>query len=125
MDNEQELLSDERVIPVPAYGDSIDITAHLKAQVAKLKAVGYEQVWKKCPGCIDGVCSSGSKNPTTNYHCRTCKGTGRIPKYVKWDREKVARYLAEIKELDWEWKSTRLDCARKADQLKEILGGEE
>ena len=64
--------------------------AGAKAQVAKLKAMGYEQVRVKCLNCK----GKGIRlNMVETAECPTCKGTGKITNYVKWDREKVAEYL--------------------------------
>lgn len=32
-----------------------------------------------CPVCSNGVVSSGSRNPSTNYTCPNCDGTGLLP----------------------------------------------
>ena len=120
MANEQELLSDEAI-----YLDVISSirpglwSAELlvamrqvaKAQVAKLKAIGYEQVWEKCPECK----GKGKKyriipdkmpwfdGHTEVYDCPTCKGTGRITKYKSPE---------EIKEIndDWRYLVARADA---------------
>ena len=72
-----------------------------KAQVAKLKALGYEQVWTKCPDCkgkkyIVEIGHPDYGSQKYKEKCPTCKGTGKIPKYVKWDREKVAEKCRDI-----------------------------
>ena len=105
---------------------------------AKLKAMGYDKVRIKCPDCdgkgetkpreFNGVCYF-------KYPCPTCKGTGKITKYVKWDREKVAEKLygwltQNIDEERWIPWSDLKDRDKKwyrehyADQLYRELTGE-
>ncbi len=73
--------------------------------IAKLKAMGYEQVWRECPDCIDGKIFSepsikGRDASATlswgTIDCLTCKGTGKKRKLVKWNSEKVAEKLSKI-----------------------------
>ena len=170
-DNEQELLQPIEVIgELNDYIDKYGVWVRhykedkfwnwneeiiLKAQVTKLKAMGYEQVWIKCPDC-DGKGSWVEKDDACNAvgdPCDKCDGTGKIYKYVKWDREKVAKDLYgkarhssnllyellhrynpepddryELWTTKWgEWNKLN-DTLKKfyriqADQLKEILEG--
>lgn len=136
--NEEELLSEDEKQKIWVCGEGT-LTAICQAQVAKLKAMGYEQVWIKCPECLGtGVARDYKFHKIEGTACPTCKGTGRIYKKVKWDREKVARVLAlqtlgddDLQAIDrvWEWvvkNGYKDEYYDKADQLKEILtGGEE
>jgi len=90
--------------------------------LAKLKAMGYEQVWVKCPDCggtkrIFRLPVTALGETSNEFPCPTCKGTGRKRKLVKWDREKVATHFALCKGR----LSTEEQQHRFADQLKEIL----
>ena len=99
----------------------------LEAQIAKLKAMGYEQVWTKCPDCMNGQIMTGHR---VWHPCPTCKGTGRKRKLVKWDREKVAEainplatsyvlsYITNLKQFD---QQLEIQINKVVDQLKEIL----
>ena len=123
-----------------------------KEILAKLKAMGYEQVWKKCPDCegekvirwtqIDQPIPEDGMDFRLGVgvwecekDCPTCKGTGKIYKYVPWDREEVAKWLFKdglhpTYTSEWEmlWpklserdRNYHLD---RADQLHKLLGGE-
>ena len=70
-----------------------DYLQQAEVALAKLKAMGYEQVWKKCPDCkgtrqVKPMFSTPELMP-----CPKCNCTGKIPKYVKGDREKIARII--------------------------------
>ncbi len=104
MGNDQELLSmSERVKLAGATNDKMNLVWMVEEKIkAHLKAMGYEQVWTKCPECIDGKIFSEPSikgrdvSATLSWgtrDCPTCKGTGKITKYVPWDREKVAEWL--------------------------------
>ncbi len=94
--------------------------------LVKLKALGYEQVWTECPECkglkeiAEEDYPDGAYYPRTQFiTCPTCKGTGKITKYVKWDGEKVANHFALCKGR----LSTEEQQHRFADQLyKELTG---
>ena len=152
MANEQELLSGSEIKEMldeywvlywPSWNEG-DITEDdydsgesywtLEAQIAKLKDMGYEQVWTKCPDCMNGQIMTGHR---VWHPCPTCKGIGRIYKYVKWDREKVARYLFKKgngfpnARFYPNWEDEVQACSLTgeeyltiADQLKEELGKE-
>ena len=143
-DNEQELLSDvtrkERAkncvfAPYSSVKEHIDWLC--EAQIAKLKAMGYEQVWTKCPEC-EGEKQIYQQVRGTQHEyapCPTCKGTGKITKYVKWDREKVAGLLFESErgvkwghsgtEDDESWRRAEQHYLYLADQLHKELTKEE
>ena len=132
-DNELEIKSfiEERLRRVI---DDKDIYYHADKIQAKLKALGYEQVWEICPEC-KGIgelmaIDFGYPSSQTAYKCNTCKGTGKKRKLVEWDREKVA----DLMHLGWlvgEAKMGKritdevfqLYIDSEADQLKEILTG--
>ncbi len=159
MADEQELLSDEfteqcleydsltmrKIMEfLTEYGDKPIHSSSVKgwvsqayrlgsiAQVAKLKAMGYEQVWEKCPEC-DGRALKASEAERTgkipddldvlpmDADCPACKGAGRKRKLVKWDTEKVAN-LFKDRSMSFPYMKT---CYEFADQLKEILMGGE
>ncbi len=103
---------------------------------AKLKAMGYEQVWEKCPDCNGKteklVERKDGKQIHIDYHCSTCKGTGKITNKVEWDREKVAcvicgrrtrtNCMLTFKDMACHWCKESLELA---DQLhKELTGGD-
>ncbi len=91
--------------------------------VAKLKAIGYEQVWEICPDCEGkGYKTTLSNLPPAN--CLTCKGTGRKRKLVKWDREKVAIHYCADREIDYYTPEGNRLGNYLACQLHKILGGE-
>ena len=108
-----------------------------EAQVTKLKAMGYEQVWEECPDCEHGIVQNWHKVGmdtmcSTEEDCPTCKGTGRKRKLVEWDKDKViiprelaSTILASFAGLriakPTKWYSQQ---DRVFDQLKEILTGE-
>ncbi len=118
-DNEQELLREIADILGRNSGDSWEVHNKVaKEVVAKLKAMGYEQVWTKCsnPDCRDGKEQVPYGYRFDEWHwidCKICKGTGRITNYkspeevkelildeheqhqddVKWDSKKVAEHL--------------------------------
>ena len=151
-DNEQELLSDEEIVylnvgrkPIEeelkqgvkkVYPNTVRIA---KAQIAKLKAIGYEQVWIDCPDCNGfkkRYVGKMDKLDSGWRDCSTCKGTGRKRKLVKWDREKVAELIDKLTVMDgervsaiWGIVSGRSDAQRMVEtqlqytknQLKEIL----
>ena len=78
MANEQELLSEiENIL-------GIAITVMDGSRIlAKLKAMGYEQVWVKCPDCggtkrIFRLPVTALGETSNEFPCPTCKGTGRI-----------------------------------------------
>ena len=105
----------------------------------KLKAMGYEQVWEKCPDC-EGKGFVPNKAVYTGYiDCPTCKGTCRIYKCVPWDREKIDK-LPRIETCAGcpYWKtcgrtesrnlgnlSPEMLCKLEVDQLHKILTGGE
>ncbi len=102
-----------------------------KAIVAKLKALGYEQVWTKCPECKGEKSIWLGGNSTVFSPCPKCKGTGRKRKLVEWDREKVAEFLWETyRPPTWvEWKLASNmhlveETRQTADQLHKVLTGE-
>ena len=80
MANEQELLSDEefRKTTGKEIYDRITIKEVAQAQVAKLKALGYEQVWIKCPDCHNGQMPETGRGSDGFIRCEICKGTGKI-----------------------------------------------
>lgn len=95
--SEQELLSEITSTIIfcgnkPLYSSPKDMAGQI---VAKLKAMDYEQVWEECPTC-EGYGylpddDTGEPNPPVGGSlCPTCKGTGKITNYVKWDRDMVA-----------------------------------
>ena len=141
-DNEQELLSPEDIMavkmPYPfVEGTKLSIKdikamgkAIAEAQVAKLKAQGYERVWTKCPKC-DGDGTIPVDTPFSDSlpsaDCPICKGTGKITFKVEWDREKVAEAYLQWKKNDTTIQlgdithSLRSECFEYADQLKKEL----
>ena len=105
-----------------------------KAQLAKLKAMGYEQVWTKCPGCDGRALKAkeaelNKKIPDDlavlpmDADCPTCKGTGKITNKVEWDREKVAEELGSNLYCDFELHLSHKEELELADQLKDKLTG--
>ncbi len=129
--NEQELLREEE--QREHYNDSGLMEEHhwmiddlLQAQVAKLKAIGYEQVWEKCPDCNGGGLIGGAG---INDRCDKCNSTGRKRKLVEWDREEVAREICPIGDSSW-CEQGCTGCSwlkynyKTADQLHKILTGE-
>ena len=97
---------------------------------AKLKAMGYEQVWKECPDCEEGlVWVNHASEGYQQDPCPTCKGTGKITNRVKWDSEKVAEKLYKLSHpapwYIWEQSQMKEYYRLQADQLKEILTGGE
>ncbi len=134
-DNEQELLSREEVVSkIPpddgftyyrAFGELI-----ARAQVAKLKAMGYESPEEVKKG-EEEVYENGKRE---GYSIG--RADAETEGYVKWDREKVAElimnrdYEAGECWCSWKAKSAGAEITRKyyrgtADQLKEILTGGE
>ena len=92
-----------------------------KAQVAKLKAMGY----KSPEECAE--CKNLRKFLKDNNASKVIEAMG----YVKWDREKVAGWFWKHQHknslMSWdEAKTERVflasKCYESADQLKEILG---
>ena len=139
MANEQELLDMHvTVIQPDLEGKLITRNAHLSSQsateiLAKLKAMGYEQVWEKCPDCEgERDIYWCEEDVECGKVCPTCKGTGKVTKYeyVKWDRELVARYFwkkwKQYCGRDWDSLSDKIkdDWLLWVDQLKEILNKE-
>ncbi len=132
-DSEQELLSDKeradcclRSLVKRHSCDECQVNT-AKAQVTKLKAMGYEQVWEDCYNCY-GAKKYKSSIDGKEYDCPTCKGTGKLTKYVKWDREKVADWFYKLyKEAFGDFtrdcELTKQGYLERADQLKEILTG--
>ncbi len=126
-DNKQELLSVDELLQYQSqmscgylhYDNKIQTI--LQAQVAKLKAMGYEQVWTICPDCIDGKVFN-QQHPSTLDDCPTCKGTGKITNRVKWDRELVANMMMTPMPKESLGQRYRFVLGL-ADQLKEILTG--
>ena len=128
-DNEQELLSKKEMVRALDESPFADLRSQVtrdilcKAQIAKLKSLGYEQVWTKCPDCL-GVGSYPEAHSLMGK-CSSCKGTGKITDRVKWDREKVAKELIKIPityhSKEGDWVVTKENGYKFADQLKEIL----
>uniref|UniRef100_A0A6M3KWT7 Uncharacterized protein n=1 Tax=viral metagenome TaxID=1070528 RepID=A0A6M3KWT7_9ZZZZ len=109
-DKEQELLTSAEMVKAmtnwdsdnPAHKLPLDVQSEnvAKAQVAKLKSLGYEQVWEKCPDC-------GGDGEDHNYAvevdghrkniCPICKGTGRVRIQFKLPdaEEKIIAYFRE------------------------------
>ncbi len=91
MTDEQELQEIKEEILLSF--NTVNLEVACKRVLNKLKDMGYEQVWTKCPDC-DG---KGKFYATVGHGIvlphAPCKGTGRIYKYVKWDREKVTEWL--------------------------------
>lgn len=107
MANEQELLrrpEREHSCTIHSMGDRWNTEDCLAcayekgavAQVAKLKAMGYEQVWEECPDCHNGQMPETGRGSDGFIRCETCKGTGKTTNKVKWDREKVAEVINKI-----------------------------
>ncbi len=99
--------------------------------LAKVKEKGYAQVWKKCPDCAGRALKAREAEQTKTIpadvnvlpmdaDCPTCKGTGKIYKYVPWDREKVA-ILFKDRSMSFPYMQT---CYEFADQLHKLLRGE-
>ncbi len=111
-------------------GNDVDSASTAKELLAKLKDLGYEQVWIKCPECGgNGFLADGNEGITINRaYCPTCNGIGKITKYVKWDREKVAETLGSYAFKKSWYSLSKLQQEASlgyADQLKEILTGGE
>ena len=107
--------------------------------------MGYEQVWTKCPDCVNGKIRKIEGSQVTEEFrreieweedCPICKGTGKITNRVNWDSEKVKKILSQEVTIDEQVVTDRLDrwdCHSGgiheddvniiADQLKEILTG--
>ena len=137
---EQELLSEEeskefnnprRYSQISRWIEDWDIDGLLIAQVAKLKAMGYEQVWEDCPDCnATGFLIENSGDHEYQRPCPSCENKGRVRKLVEWDREKVAKilhsWLHSSGSTDWGSSKTaevvRFGYRKRANQLKEILG---
>ena len=142
--NEQELLSIEdknrlldTITPIanhPIY--LLELINNTEAKIqTKLKAMGYEQVWTKCPGWQGEECWYDKELKRyvvigwdSKETCPTCKGTGKITNKVEWDREKVARWLCSqydtIEEFDRLGEHDQDDWLSVADQLhKKLTGG--
>ncbi len=136
MADEQELLSEISwlILQADIYRRPLPTTKWdelAKDIIAKLKAMGYEQAWINCPCCgSDGEIYDPKIEK--RRACPMCEGTGKITKYVKWDREKV------IDSLHWTeysfigrgnrtYKGVLKQKSEEqiADQLKEILTGGE
>jgi len=85
-DKERELLSDEDINQIPdgfrylwAYRQEMEL--YLNTQVAKLKSLGYEQAWEKCPKCKgEGEIFHRGETDTLKAwsRCSACKGTGKV-----------------------------------------------
>ena len=68
--------------------------------IAKLKSIGYEQVWKECPECygqgqITGA-DLGVPTNATAYFCDNCNGTGRVRRLFELPEgieEKIAKHI--------------------------------
>jgi len=129
--NEQELLSDNVIQNDPLlsvsemksigleHEPSQDDWKIANAQIAKLKAMGYEQVWHRCPDCNgEGKVLIGADE---GIDCSICKGTGEIRKLIEWDREKVASQ--DYSRTAWRDlpEGDKKLYRKKADQLKETL----
>ncbi len=140
MPNDELLLSPEEQSVYKLYGTEgfagYAIKGLLQAQITKLKAMGYEQVWTKCPDCggtkrIFRLPVTALGETSNEFPCPTCKGTGRKRKLVKWDREKVAELLfcqvygGKPPTTGWlvREKLIKDKFREQADQLKEILTG--
>ncbi len=134
-DNEQELKEINELLVRASLVDGFaqyitpaTIERIAKEVIAKLKALGYEQVWEKCPDCN----GRGKDYRVGGFDedfadCPTCKGTGRITNKVEWDREKVALKLAKdagfFDSRGWDAmpKPAQEVFGEVADQLKEML----
>ena len=79
--DEQELLSfvGERLRRVIIDKDT---DYHAEKILAKLKAMGYEQVWTKCSNCNGyGTLQTTMMPEGKGPKCIRCKGTGKITKF--------------------------------------------
>jgi len=81
-DKEQELLTRAEILRTHKNKDGFPLNPDrefykrlCQNQIAKLKSLGYEQVWEQCPDCDEGLCSQGDYPP---IQCSTCKGTGKV-----------------------------------------------
>jgi len=129
MDKEQELLTDEELELVHAPSPDLNDVAEMhnivnqwrrniaQAQIAKLKSLGYEQVWEDCSDCKGKRFTSAKSTALSGYHqgklhrpidhklqpCSTCKGTGKVGIQFKMDkeelREKIDRILDSIEKV--------------------------
>lgn len=77
-DKEQELLTGEEVMDLVTdfhfsgkTNRYILVRSAEKLIIVKLKSLGYEQVWEKCPHCY------GTGQGHTR-ECPTCNGTGKV-----------------------------------------------
>jgi len=97
---EEQMVVNNEAIKKSFGGQVADLrTMMLEAQLAKVKQ-HYEQT---------GIHIIKGTEHTEEFDHSEQKRLDRP------DREKIARRLADFKGLDWEWKSTRLDCEREAD----------
>ena len=115
-----------------------------KGILAKLKDLGYEQAWTKCPDCKGDKRILKKNDEYDSFGlecddlivCPTCKGTGKKRKLVEWNREKVAEFLYNENEPTLIYDGVTYEKCKEiypdktdsylnqADQLKEILTGE-
>ncbi len=90
--------------------------------LAKLKAMGYEQVWEKCPECKGSGRRYGMAGVYGDFtDCRTCKGTGRKRKLAEWDRDEVNGILGYVEDMFPELSSSYWNSKRWKDFKKEQL----
>jgi len=119
MGKEQELLTDEergkvyipcelrcgQTMPDMESEICLDCIAieHEKAQIAKLKSLGYEQVWEKCPVCVgrgEYLIEGEGTNTDILQVCSNCKGTGKVRiqfKLPEGIEEKIARIVRDTR----------------------------
>jgi len=119
MDKEQELLSEAlKIIDKAITSDIVDgrfgATPYAKELVAKLKSLGYEQVWEKCPKCggEGGVFPEGKpslQDPAKpNDTCPACNGTGKVRIQFKLPEGIEEKIKKTIDAFRWEYTKAKI-----------------